>query len=74
MDNALVTELRSMTAAALTATMAAELANWHEATKCVSDISDRADRVLRQLTLTEHELRGDGECRLRSADGNAHSG
>lgn len=64
MENLLVTELRTMTAAALTATTAAERANWSEATKCVSDINARAGRVLRQLSLTEHELRGDGECRL----------
>jgi hypothetical protein len=65
MDNALVTELRSLTAAALTATTAAERGNWLEAKTCISDVCTRAERLCRQLSSTEHELRGDGESRTR---------
>ena len=38
MDNKLVTELRSITAAALSAMSAAERADWDEAEKCVADL------------------------------------
>jgi hypothetical protein len=65
MDNALVTELRSLSAAALTATTAAERGNWQEAKTCTSDVCTRAERVCRQLTSTEHELRGDGDSHTR---------
>jgi hypothetical protein len=64
MSNTLVTELRSMTAAVLTATTAAERGNWREAKKGVSDIRSRAHRVVVQLASTEQELRGDGQSRL----------
>ena len=49
MENTLVTELRSITAAALTAMSAAERANWEEAEKCVCDLGDRVNRVQRQI-------------------------
>jgi hypothetical protein len=63
MDNALVTELRSLTAAALTATTAAERGNWLEAKTCISDVCEPS--ACRQLTSTEHELRGDGDSHTR---------
>lgn len=66
MDNALVTELRSLSAAALTATTAAERGDWHEARTCISDVCIRAERMCRQLTSIEHELRGDGESHTRN--------
>lgn len=65
MSNILVTELRSMTASVLTATTAAERGNWHEAKRGVSDVSDRAQRVVHQLASTEAELQGNGETRSR---------
>ena len=64
MHSTLVTELRSMTAAVLTATTAAERGNWSEARKGVSDLSGRAQRMLHQLECTDRELRGDGDNRL----------
>ena len=48
----LVTELRSMAAAILTATTAAERGSWQEAQRSVSDISSRAQRVVHQLECT----------------------
>lgn len=68
MDNILVTELRSITAAALTAMSAAERANWDEAEKCVADIGQRVARVHRQISVTNVELRGDGESRSNARD------
>jgi hypothetical protein len=55
MENTLVTELRSITAAALTAMSAAERANWEEAEKCVCDLGDRVNRVQRQISDTNDE-------------------
>ena len=66
MENTLVTELRSITAAALTAMSAAERANWEEAEKCVADLGDRVNRVHRQISDTNDELRGQGESRSQS--------
>lgn len=66
MENTLVTELRSITAAALTAMSAAERANWEEAEKFVSDLGDRVNRVHRQISDTNDELRGQGESRSQS--------
>ncbi len=67
-NNALVTDLRSITAAALTATSAAERGDWREAIKCVRDVAKCVDQVLRQLEATEQELGGDGDTRLPIAD------
>jgi hypothetical protein len=63
MESSLVTELRSLTIAALTATSAAERANWQEAARCASDIRDRAHRVFSHLSCIESELGGRGEPR-----------
>lgn len=63
MDNVLLAELRSMTAAALVATTAGERGDWRETARCVADLESRAQRILRQLTLTTQELNGNGECR-----------
>jgi hypothetical protein len=52
MDSALVAELRSITAAALTATSAAERSNWGEAAMCVADLGARVKRVQRQISST----------------------
>jgi len=68
MDNALVTELRSMTATALIATSAAERSDWEEAAKYAADLGDRAHRVCRLISSTSDELRGNGECRLGTND------
>ena len=73
MENTLVTELRSITAAALTATTAAKRGEWREAETCLADLHKTVERVLRQLTSTEHELRGDGESRLSSNAENSDS-
>lgn len=62
--NALVTDLRSITAAALTATSAAERGDWREAIKCVRGVAKCVDQVLRQLEATEQELGGEGDSRL----------
>ncbi len=69
MENTLVTELRSITAAALTAMSAAEQANWDEAEKCVADLDARVHRIPRQLSFTNEERRGHGESRSRAHDG-----
>jgi hypothetical protein len=69
MENTLVTELRSITAAALTAMSAAERSNWDEAEKCVKDLGNRVNRVHRQISFTNAELRGHGECQARVRDG-----
>jgi hypothetical protein len=63
MDNALVTELRSMTATALIATSAAERADWQQAAKYAADLGDRAHRVCGMISSTTDELDGNGECR-----------
>jgi hypothetical protein len=63
MDNALVTELRSMTATALIATSAAECADWQEAAKYAADLGNRAHRVCRPISSTNDKLHGNGECR-----------
>lgn len=38
MENSLVTELSSLSVAALTATSAAERSDWHVAARCASDL------------------------------------
>lgn len=63
MENTLLTELRSISAAALTAMSAAERANWDEAEKCVADLGQRVTRIHRQISFTNDEFRGDGESR-----------
>lgn len=63
-NNALVTELRSITAAALTATSAAERGDWEEATRCIGEVAKSADQVFRQLASTKQELSRDGDARL----------
>lgn len=57
-----------ITSAALTATTAAERADWHEATECMRDVVNRSEVALRQLASTEDELRGDGDSRLALSD------
>ena len=64
MESTLVTELRSLTATALTATSAAERGNWDEAQRAASDMNFRTQRVLRLLASTRDELRGKGESRV----------
>lgn len=66
-DNVLVVELRSLTAAALTAATAAERGDWAEAHTCISDVVSRAKAVERRILSTEHELRGHGDTRLSSS-------
>jgi hypothetical protein len=61
MENTLVSELRSITAAALTAMSAAERSSWIEAEKCVADLDTRIRHVHRQIAFTNNELRGHGE-------------
>lgn len=68
MENTLVSELRSITAAALTAMSAAERASWIEAEKCVADLNTRVRRVHRQIAFTNDELRGHGETPSRPRD------
>jgi hypothetical protein len=68
MDNTLVTELRSITAAALSATSAAERGDWSVAKRGISDVSTRSHCVLRQLTSTTQELDGHGDARARKAE------
>lgn len=63
MESTLVTELRSLTATALTATSAAERGNWAEAQRAASDMNARTQRVLRLLASTHDELKGKGESR-----------
>jgi hypothetical protein len=70
MENTLVIEIRSITAAALTAMSTAERANWGEAEKCFAELGKSVKRVHRQLSFTNHQLRGNGECRMHPRDGN----
>ena len=63
MESTLVTELRSLTATALTATSAAERGAWDEAHRAVSDLNARTQRVLRLLVSTHDELKGKGDSR-----------
>jgi hypothetical protein len=68
MDNTLVTELRSITAAVHSAMSAAERGDWSIAKRGISDVSARSNLVLRQLTLTTQELDGHGEARVRKTE------
>lgn len=63
MESTLVTELRSLTATALTATSAAERGAWDEAHRAASDMNARTQRVLRLLASTHDELKGKGDSR-----------